>query len=367
MDFFAQQENARQHSLRLVSLLLLAVISVIAVTDFLVTLGLALVLEQHDLPWLFHPVLDGTILLAILIAALWRQFQLRGGGDSIAEMVQARQIVRHADNLDEQRLLNVVDEMSIASGVTVPSVWVMDGEPGINAFAAGYSPNQAVIVVTRGMLTQLNRDELQGVIGHEFSHILNGDMRLNVRLIGILAGIAVLGRTGLLVIGLVMAIPATLLGALSFFGSRITSWFSEKLHGWRIVIWLPVFFIVASPILLLVLALLYVGAMGDILGGKTLIVLGALIFAVGYLGVLFGRLIRAAVARQREFLADASSVQFTRNPDGLVSALEKIRHSDSAVMNSALRTLPSLPARSSGTRSTLIGGTASPRRTSVSV
>ena len=175
-------------------------------------------------------------------------------------MVSARQVMRNAESLEEQRLLNVVDEMAIAAGVAVPSVWVMDKEEGINAFAAGYSPNQAVIVVTHGTLTKLNREELQGVIGHEFSHILNGDMRLNVRLIGILAGIVVVGEAGLVVIRL--------------------------------------------------------GAEANDSGAIAFILLGALIAAVGYIGVFFGRMIKAAVSRQREFLADASSVQFTRNPDG---------------------------------------------------
>jgi len=153
----------------------------------------------------------------------------------------------------------------------------MDKEQGINAFAAGFSPNQAVIVVTRGTLTKLTRDELQGVIGHEFSHILNGDMRLNVRLIGILAGIVVVGEAGLVVIRLGAEAGDT--GAIPF------------------ILW------------------------------------GALMAAVGYIGVFFGRMIKAAVSRQREFLADASSVQFTRNSDGLASALQKIRREGTAVSN----------------------------------
>jgi Zn-dependent protease with chaperone function len=212
-----------------------------------------------------------------VIFAVRRLIKLRGGGDAIAKMVSARQVKRNATDLDERRLLNVVDEMAIASGVAVPSVWVMDKEEGINAFAAGYSPNQAVIVVTKGTLTKLNRDELQGVIGHEFSHILNGDMRLNVRLIGILAGIVVVGEAGLVIIKLGAEAGDT--GAIPF------------------IIW------------------------------------GAIVAAVGYIGVFFGRMIKAAVSRQREFLADSSSVQFTRNPDGLLSALQKIRKEGAPVSN----------------------------------
>lgn len=336
MDFFAKQLDARQRSWRLVLLLLFAVMAVITVTDLLVTVGVTLVLEDEDLPWLFHPLLVGATIVAIVVCALWREYQLRGGGDAVAKIIGARMLPRHAENIQEQRFLNVVDEMAIASGVVVPSVWVMDGEKSINALAAGYSPNQAVIVVTQGMLTQLDRDELQGVIGHEFSHILNGDMRLNVRLIGVLAGLAAIGTTAKGVIVLLLAIPAALLGAMSFFVSKIQDGFDKRLQGWKAVIWLPVFFIVGSPLLLLMAGLLYVGAMGTMLGGKTVLLLAALIIVVGSIGVLFARLIRAAVSRQREFLADAASVQFTRNPDGLISALTKIRGGDGSVVSNAL-------------------------------
>ena len=279
MNFFAQQETARKHTLRLVLLFVAAVVGVIAATDLVLTLGAYFIFDERNLPKLFHQVLAATILLAIVFFAVRRLIHLRGGGDSVARMVSARQILRNAESLEERRLLNVVDEMAIASGVTVPSVWVMDKEEGINAFAAGYSPNQAVIVVTHGTLTKLNRDELQGVIGHEFSHILNGDMRLNVRLIGILAGIVVVGEAGLVVIRL--------------------------------------------------------GAEAGDSGAIPFMILGVLIAAVGYVGVFFGRMIKAAVSRQREFLADASSVQFTRNPRGLASALEKIRGGDGTAVSNA--------------------------------
>lgn len=329
MDFFAQQLSARRYTSHLVLLLLVAVIAVTTVTDLLVTLGAALIFDRHDLPWLFHQLLVGTLLLAILIAARWRQHQLRGGGDSIAKMVKARQIMPDTINIDERRLLNVVDEMSIASGVTAPTVWVMDKEPGINAFAAGVSANQAIIVVTQGMLTQFNRDELQGIIGHEFSHILNGDMLLNVRLISVLAGISVIGRAGMVGIGLVIAIPATLYGVISFLGSKVNDLIFRM--GWRTIFLLPL-----MPVLfLLPLGLLYVIIIVEEMQVKPLVMFGALIIAVGYAGVFSGRIIRAAVSRQREFLADASSVQFTRNPDGLVSALERIRHSKGSVIDNA--------------------------------
>ena len=167
---------------------------------------------------------------------------------------------------DERKLLNVVEEMAIASGIPVPQVYVLPEEKGINAFAAGHSTSDAVVAVTQGALRLLTRDELQGVIGHEFSHILNGDMRLNLRLMGLIFGIlclAVIGRVLLHVRG----------------------------------------------------------------GGKDknpLPLLGLVLVLMGWVGVFFGRLIQAAVSRQREFLADASAVQFTRNPAGLAGALKKI-------------------------------------------
>src|SRR5258706_2034763 len=196
MDFFAQQETARQRTLRLVLLFLAAVIAVIAAVDLTVMLGAWWFLGMPGLPKECHQGLIAVVVAAIVIFAVRRLIKLRGGGEAIATMVSARQVKRNATDLDERRLLNVVDEMAIASGVAVPSVWVMDKEEGINAFAAGYSPNQAVIVVTKGTLTKLNRDELQGVIGHEFSHILNGDMRLNLRLIGLINGILCLAIVG---------------------------------------------------------------------------------------------------------------------------------------------------------------------------
>ena len=168
----------------------------------------------------------------------------------------------------------MVEEMAIASGTPVPQVFVMDDQPAINAFAAGFSPSQAAVVVTRGTLDNLNRDELQGVIGHEFSHILNGDMRLNLRLMGVLGGILLLSTLG-----------------------RMLTWSSSRSDR----------------------------------KGSAFVLLGLGLIAIGFIGVFFGRLIQASVSRQREFLADASSVQFTRNRDGIGGALAKISQAGSGV------------------------------------
>jgi Zn-dependent protease with chaperone function/uncharacterized tellurite resistance protein B-like protein len=185
-------------------------------------------------------------------------------------MMGGRLVKPNSSDPDERKLLNVVEEMAIASGVPVPQVYVMDEENGINAFAAGHKPGDATVTVTRGCMKLLSRDELQGVIGHEFSHILNGDMRLNLRLMGIIFGILCLA----------------VIGRVLLQTSR--------------------------------------GGGGRGRGQNPLPLLGLALLIIGYIGVFFGRLIQAAVSRQREFLADASSVQFTRNPGGITGALKKI-------------------------------------------
>lgn len=263
MDFFERQEKARKNTGALVIYFCLAVIALVlavyAVVAFVFLRG------QLWNPQVFLWVMLGT-LGVVGIGSLSKVAELSSGGSSVANMLGGQLVNPNTLDPDERKLLNVVEEMAIASGVPVPPVYVMNHEEGINAFAAGYSPSDAVVGVTRGCIHQLNRDELQGVIAHEFSHILNGDMRLNIRLIGLIFGImclAVIGRILLHVRG------------------------SGKDR---------------NPLPLIGLALL----------------------AIGGLGALFGRLMQSAVSRQREFLADASAVQFTRNPDGLASALKKI-------------------------------------------
>jgi Zn-dependent protease with chaperone function len=208
----------------------------------------------------------------IFVVSMVNVVKLGGGGAAVADMVGARRVPSDTADPLERRLRNVVEEMAIASGVRVPAVYVMDGERGINAFAAGWNVSGAVIAVTRGTLERLTRDELQGVVAHEFSHILNGDMRLNVRMIGVLAGIVFIGSIGEFVMR-------------STRGS------------------------------------------GSSRGGLGIFFAGLAIFVIGYIGLFFARLIKAAVSREREFLADASSVQFTRNPDGIAGALDQIRAS----------------------------------------
>src|SRR3972149_6974245 len=195
MDFFAQQHRARRLTTLMVFLFVLAV----AATWLALAKDTMLSTQKSLLGQVPAAVYWGGTLVALGVIAggtLYRIIDLSKGGVAVARMVGARWVKRNSQDLFERRLLNIVEEMAIASGITVPEVFVMDEEKGINAFAAGYSPNEAAVTVTRGALEQLNRDELQGVIGHEFSHILNGDMRLNVRLLGVIAGIVLIGSVG---------------------------------------------------------------------------------------------------------------------------------------------------------------------------
>jgi Zn-dependent protease with chaperone function len=233
---------------------------------------------RHGVPYSVYAWGAGVTLLVILGATVYKVWRLSGGGVTVAELVGARLVEPGSATPEERRLLNVVEEMAIASGVSVPPVFVMDREAGINAFAAGYSPNEAVITVTQGALQALSRDELQGVIGHEFSHILNGDMRLNVRLMGVLFGIVCIAQLG------EFLIRST---------ARSMVRVSREDRG----------------------------------AGIMLVFAGIALTLIGFLGLEFARLIKAAISRQREFLADASSVQFTRNPDGIAGALDTIASS----------------------------------------
>ena len=273
MDFFANQDTARRHTTLLVFYFLLAVLGIVVAVNAVSAIAFKAVAakaangEAAAIPGVLYLLVTIVTLAIIGIGSLVQIIGMASGGAAVARMMGARPVSGRSRDANERRLLNVVEEMAIASGVSVPQVFVMADQRSINAFAAGFSPNQAAVVVTRGTLEALNRDELQGVIGHEFSHILNGDMRLNMRLMGVLGGILVLATLGRMVAD--------------------------------------------------------VSAQGDSKAWP-LVMLGLGLVAIGYIGVFFGRVIQASVSRQREFLADASSVQFTRNPDGIGGALAKI-------------------------------------------
>jgi len=276
VNFFEHQSLARRNSGVMLLLFLLSLIAIVASVDVVVGTVYSFfddTVGESGLAGVPRDVYaTGAIVTVGLIAAvsLWNIVGLAGGGAKVAKMLGARKVAPDTRDPLERRFLNIVEEMAIASGVRVPEAWVMDKEKGINAFAAGWTVSGAVVAVTRGTLERLTRDELQGVVGHEFSHILNGDMGLNIRMVGVLAGIVAIGSIGTFVIRM---------GAEA----------------------------------------------DDIRGAVPLFLIGAALFMIGYVGLFFARLIKASVSRQREFLADASSVQFTRNPEGIAGALDQIR------------------------------------------
>ncbi|MGD8607020.1 MAG: M48 family metallopeptidase [Myxococcales bacterium] len=287
MDFFEEQALARKRTVRLVILFALAVIGVMLAVYILAmfvysvaiqdTTGVAYMVGRYEsmgrvhASWWDPAVFSfavGATSLVVGLGSLYKTAQLRDGGSALALALGGRKMDSDASKLEERRLLHVVEEMAIASGVPAPEIYVLEREPGINAFAAGKTASDAVIGVTHGTLHLLRRQELQGVIAHEFSHILNGDSRINMRSVGLLHGIFVLA----------------LVGRFLLRGSTTSS---RKQSG-----------------------------------GLALVGLGLLV--IGSLGVLFGRMIQSAISRQRELLADASAVQFTRDTEGLVGALKKI-------------------------------------------
>ncbi len=285
MDFFEAQDHARGLSRKLVLLYGVAVFTLIVGVYLVaaVALGVSGVTEpgaELGAFSLFDPALFAVVALGmgtmIGLGTAFRTAQLRKGGAAVAELLGGRRVDPGSTDPAEQQLMNVVEEMAIASGVPVPEVFILDREAGINAFAAGHTLNDAAVAVTRGALDAFSRDELQGVMAHEFSHILNGDMRLNIRLMGLLFGILLLTVVGR---GIVRG---------SFYS-----------RGGRR------------------------GGNQD-RGGGQIVIIGVALVVLGYLGVMAGRLIQAAVSRQREYLADAAAVQFTRNPEGIAGALKRI-------------------------------------------
>lgn len=284
-NFFTQQDLARRNTRILVLLFSLAVLLLLALTNLLALISFGLLdpsllnqgLSWQQLPWPLVGSVSLVVIVAVGIAVLVKWQQLQAGGKVVAESLGGVRVAPDSNDATERRLLNVVEEMALAANTPVPPVYLLP-ERSINAFAAGYSPADAVIGVTRGCVEQLNRDQLQGVIAHEFSHILNGDMRMNIRLIAILNGILFLGHIGYY-----------LLRGSRGATMRVSSRSSNNKNG---------------------------------AGG--IVVLGLGLVVIGYVGSFFGNLIKAAVSRQREFLADASAVQFTRNPRGIAGALKLI-------------------------------------------
>jgi len=286
MNFFQSQDDARRKTRSLILMFMLAVIAIVAAVNLVIT---ALIINVGDeagaatLPdfnWIMNNLpLVASISLAtigfISLSSLYKIASLSSGGGKVARSLGGTLITAESKDPLRRRLYNVIEEMAIASGIPMPEVYVLEQESAINAFAAGFTTGDAAVTVTSGTLETLTRDELQGVIGHEFSHILNGDMRLNTRLMGFLFGILVIGLIG-----------RAVLNSARYGNIRSDS---SRRDG---------------------AAAIYLAGLG--------------LFLIGYIGVFFGQLIKAAVSRQREFLADASAVQFTRQTQGIAGALKKI-------------------------------------------
>ena len=284
MNFFEAQDQARRASKRLVYVYLLATFLIVA--GVTTVMGLALYFgtdasyyqaSAGEFARDYAGILIGTAVATSLVifgATAYKTAALSSGGGNVAASLGGSLVAPDVQDPLRRRLRNVVEEMAIASGTPVPEIYVLEQESGINAFAAGYEPGDAAIAVTRGALELLDRDELQGVIGHEFSHVLNGDMRLNIRLMGVLYGIMVLGLVGRMILR----------------GGRYGAFASSRRGK----------------------------------GAPAILIIGLGLAILGGIGVLFARMIKASVSRQREYLADASAVQFTRQTSGIANALKKI-------------------------------------------
>lgn len=303
MDFFEAQDMALRKTRRLVIYYLLAVVVIVGAVYAAVTAGYLIhaLLTQPEAarspyggpaavalwePMRFLLTASGVVAL-VGLGTLYKTLSLRGGGSSVAKALGGERVDRSTRDGRRKQLLNVVEEMAIAAGIPVPEVYLLMDEEAINAFAAGWGQDDAVIAVSEGALRYLSRDELQGVVAHEYSHILHGDCRLNIRLMGVLFGILMLS-----IFGQVLRV------AVGFGGGHRAR---RRVHG---------------------------GGGGGRGGGGALIiavlVVVLLVTLIGYIGTFFGRMIQAAISRQREFLADAAAVQFTRNPEGIGGALKKL-------------------------------------------
>ena len=282
MNFFESQDRVRKHTFQLVVLFGLAIVTLIVMVNLLVMVVFGYINSQQlqdgrillqQIDWQTFAAVSAGVGVVVVAGSLYKITVLSAGGKVVAESLGGKLIPQNTKDLKQRKLLNVVEEMAIASGTPAPPVYLLADEPGINAFAAGFSPRDAVIGVTQGAIDHLSREQLQGVIAHEFSHIFNGDMRLNIRLIGVLHGILILGIIGYYLL--------------------YSSSFSQRGRG-----------------------------SGKNAGGILALAIGLMV--IGFAGTFFGGLIKAAVSRQREYLADASAVQFTRTPDGIAGALKRI-------------------------------------------
>jgi len=288
MDFFDQETHAQRRTRLLLCLFGLAVFAFVVLTYLILAIPIqffspALATSMTFFQFIWAPrlafwVAAGT-LFSTTLGCLYKMRLLAGGGSAVAELLGGRKVDDNPANLDERRLRDVVQEMAIASSLPVPEIYLLDRERGINAFAAGYTRDDVAIGVTFGALKLLNRDELQGIVAHEFSHVLNGDTRLNMKLMSLAHGLS----------------WPTIVGRVLVRGTTRAPEIGESIFDTGTD---PVF-LPTAPI-------------------------GVLFLTIGGISSPLVRLIKSLVCREREWLADAAAVQFTRNPAGLAGALKKI-------------------------------------------
>ncbi len=292
MNFFSRQAKAIKQTRILMGLFLLAIVLITLAINgvFYFVIASQTTMASSLSEWIAQGywiyISLGTLTI-IILTSLFRSWQINSNPGAIIQMVNASRIPFQTKDFKQRQLVNLVEEMAIASGMPIPSVYVMKNEQGLNAFVSGLKPSAAILVVTQGLLDQLDRQQLQGVIGHEFSHILNGDMRLNLRLMGVVAGILVVGQVGQVILRGGLHSRHSYSRGFSLGGSS-----SDKKNS----------------------------------GASAILLVGVGLFVVGYIGLFCGRLIKAAISRQREFLADASAVQFTRDRSGIAGALLSIKN-----------------------------------------
>ena len=288
MDFFDQETHAQRRTRLLLCLFGLAVLAFLVLTYLILAIPI-LVFSKTSTPftgffqWIWDPRLAGWValitLFSITLGCLYKRRRLAGGGASVAELLGGRRIENNPADADEKRLRDVVEEMAVAAGLSVPAAYVLDHERGINAFAAGRTRDEVAIGVTFGALKLLDRDELQGIVAHEFSHVLNGDMQLNMRLMVLAHGLS----------------WPTIVGRILVRGTTRAPEIGESIFDEGT----PPVFLPTAP-------------------------LGVLFLTIGGISAPLVRLLKSLICREREWLADAAAVQFTRNPAGIADALKKI-------------------------------------------
>ena len=293
MNFFQAQEKAKKNTTILIILFIIAVVGIILMTNIVIAIALAYYNDVSYFVFDLYTFISSSIAVVVIIAigSHYKYSELSSGGHVVAEALGGTLIPHDTSDFKYRQLLNVVDEMSIASGISTPPVYILN-QSGINAFAAGLSYDDAVIGVTKGAIEAFNREELQGVIAHEFSHIFNGDMRLNIRISGLLHGILLIGLIG-----------REILDSLNHVRYSGGGKSSKK---------------------------------GDIRGAIVIVGIGFSI--VGFVGTFVGEIIKAFISQQREYLADASAIQFTRYPQGIANALRKIGSRSSSINATSVST-----------------------------